>query len=286
MTSSHLGWAASVLTVFLALDGRAPVLAADGPENAVLKKNGLKVVGSLAVLETETEVKNKLSDLRRISRQLNYSLMQQQGTMSPEDFQKAIKGLGAEINQMKAQINALTQQMNRMPRGRRGFLNNFVADQYAELNLARIELQDQVNQEVAWLNQLKSQHADPKSKDKIDGEVRDRRDAYHQALLEYRKLADDATEKYAALAKDNDVKKAMEAVRKAMGTRIKLGPSRDFTSNLKLLEKYEKAEASGEPDETTTKPGRRSRIGPKSKRTSKSHSGSGPPSSEDPGSSF
>ena len=64
-------------------------------------------------------------------------------------------------------------------------------------------------------NQLKSQQFDPKAKEKIDAEVRDQREAYHQALLDLRKLVDSATEKYDELAKDGEVKKALAAVGKA-----------------------------------------------------------------------
>jgi hypothetical protein len=271
MTRSQFGLVVSVLASALALNGRAPVLAADGVQNEVLKKSGLKVVGALSVLEAESEVKNKLGELRRLSKQLNYSVMQQQGTMSAEDYQKSIKGIGAEINQMKAQINVLTQQMNRIPRGRRGFFsNNAVAEQFAELRLYRDQLQAEVNQEAAWLNQLRSQKVDPKSKEKIDAEVRDRREAYHQAVLDLRKLVDTATEKYDELAKDEDVKKALDAVGKTMGTKLKLGPSHDFSSNVKLLEKFEKAESSAESDGVTGRPARRSKFGTKSKHSSRS----------------
>jgi hypothetical protein len=283
MTKSLLGSIASAIAV-LALLGRASALAGDGPDNPVLKKHGLKVVGALAVLESESQVKNKLSDVRRLSRQLSNSLMRQQGTMTAEDHQNFIKGLGAEINQMKAQVNALSQQMSRIPRGRRGFANNFVAEQFAELKMYRDQLQAEVNQESAWLNQLRSQKYDPKSKEKVDAEVRDRREAYHQALLDLRTVVDAATEKYAALAKDEDVKKALDAASKAAGTRIKLGPSHDFSSNVKLLEKFEKAESSAEPDGSAARPTRRSKVGTKSKRSLKSGSGTGAADDPDSGS--
>jgi hypothetical protein len=281
MTNSQVAAAASILAAVPALFGPAPVLAAEDTRNAVFKKNGLKVVGTVAVLETESEVKNKLTEARRLSKQLNYSLMQQQGTMSAEDIQKSIKGLGAEINQMKAQINALAQEMNRLPRGRRGFVNNLVAEQHAELSFYKQQLQAEVNQETAWLNQLRSQKFDPKSKEKIDAEVRDRRETYHQALLDLRQHVDSATEKYASLAKDEDVKKALGAVSKARGTKLKLGPSRDFSNNVKVVEKLEKAESGAEPDEAVAKPARRSRNEKKHQRSSRSSTKAGGASADD-----
>ena len=71
----------------------------------------------------------------------------------------------------------------------------------------------QVNQESATLNQLQSQKADPRAKEKIDAEVHDRQDAYHQSILDLRTLADSVTQKYAELAKDSDVKDAIHAAR-------------------------------------------------------------------------
>ena len=109
-------WTAAFLTVALACVGRSHVSAADGTTNEVLKKHGLKIAGSLAVANEEAEIKTKLVDARRLSKQLSYSLMQQQGTMSPEDQQKTVKTLGTQINQLRSEMNAVNQQMNQVPR--------------------------------------------------------------------------------------------------------------------------------------------------------------------------
>jgi hypothetical protein len=69
-----------------------------------------------------------------------------------------------------------------------------------------------------------------------------------------------------------------------LGTRIKLGPSHDFSSNIKLLEKFEKAESGAEPDGSTARPARRSKSGTKSKRSLKSRSGTGAAVDHDSGS--
>jgi len=260
---------ATALAAVLAFMGRAPVAAAEGPENEVLKKNGLKIAGTLAVLETESEVKNKINEMRRLSKQLNYSLMQQQGTMSAQDYQQTIERLGEEINQMRAEINLASQQMNSLPRFRGRLSTTMAQEQYNDLLIYRNQLQMEVNQETAWLNQLKSQKFDPKSKEKIDAEVGDRREAYHQALLDLRKLADAATEKYGELATDEAVKKALVAAGKAAKNKLDLGPSHEFLNNVKLLEKLEKAASSPDTDGPPAKHARRSRHVTKSKHSSK-----------------
>src|SRR5271165_4669376 len=111
-------------------------------------------------------------------------------------------------------MSAVNQQMGSVPRARRGFINNYAAGQYQELLAYRNSLQAELQLESAFLNQLKSQAADPQAKDKIDAEGRDKRDAYHQALLDLRKLVDSANEKYEKLANDDEFKKAFDAFAK------------------------------------------------------------------------
>ena len=213
----------------------------------------------MQVLENEAEFKSKLTDLNRLKKQLSYAIMQQSGTLSPEQFKQTVQNVKNEINQMRSEINLVGQQMSRLPRGRGGRLaNNLVQEQYAELMLYRNQLQSQVSQESAWLNQLQSQKADPKAKDKIDAQVADQRVAYRQALSDLRALADSTTEKYAELAKDPEVKKAIELLGQGKRDKPRLGPSHEFLNNVKLLEKLEKAESASE-DPFQEKPAKRSR---------------------------
>jgi hypothetical protein len=285
MTRPCLVWPAACLAVALACLARPQISAADGPENEVLKKHGLKFAGSLAVANEESEIKTKLVDARRLSKQLSYSLMQQRATMSPEDQQKAAKTLGTQINELRSEMNAVNQQMNQVPRnnnaryGRFGggmsFANNDAAEMYSELLVYRNQIQAEIAQDSYLLNQLKSQPADAKAKERIDSEVRDRHDAYHQALLDLRKLVDSANAKYEELATNGEVKKALNVLGKGLRETPKLGPSREFLTNVKLLEKLEKAEPSGETEPTHAKTGRRSRRVTKTKHSSKAADTSG-----------
>jgi hypothetical protein len=265
MTKSSF-MAMSALAVVLTLAGRAPIRAGDGSDKDLLKKNGMKVQGSLWVVEAESDFKNKLTDARRQAKQLSHAVMQQQGTLSPKDYQDTVKGVTNQINQMRTQINAFNQQMNRLPRRRGMLMNNYVQEEYNELLMYRNQLEMEVNQESAWLNQLKNQQADPKSKEKIDAEVNDRREAYHQALLDLRTLVDSIHDKYAELAKDDTVKAALTKAGKGVKDKPKLGPTHDFLNNVKLFEKLEKAESGEDAKSSKAKPARRSRTGSKSRR--------------------
>jgi hypothetical protein len=249
----------TVLATGVALVGRALVLAADDPHDEVLAKHGLKIVGSLAVLETESEVKNKLNELRRISKQLGYTVTQQKGTMTATEQKEAVQRLTQELAQMKTQLNQVNQQMARLPRRRGMLATTYAQAQYQELLMYQNQLQAEIYQETAWLNQLKSPQADPKAREKLDSEVRDQRDAYHQGLVDLRTLVDAANEKYAELAKDAEVKKRLTALGKSRRDTLKLGPSHDFTTNVKQLEKLEKAESSADGLESQAKPARRTR---------------------------
>jgi hypothetical protein len=269
MTKSSLVWMAAFLTVALACLTRPQVRAADGTENPVLKKHGLKIVGTLAVVDEEAEIKSKLTEARRISKQLSYSLMQQKVTLSPGDLQKTAKNLTDQINQLRSEMNMTNQQMNAVPKFRNRFVSNDASTLYQQLSYYRSQLQMEINQDSLFLNQLKSQPADPKAKEKIDSDVRDRRDAYHEAILELRKLVDSATAKYDELATNVEVKKALDAIGKGQREKPKLGPSHDFQTNVKTVEKLEQAESSGDKEDTQAKPARRGRRSTKTKQSSK-----------------
>jgi signal transduction histidine kinase len=256
---------AIVLAVLAVCSIGLPARAGDDPENETLKKHKLKALGSLQVLEDEGEFKTKLTEARRLQRQLSYSLLQQKNTMSPAQYQKALEDMKNELNQMRSQINMANQQMASLPRFRGRFASSYAQEQYNELTVYRNQLQMQVNQESAYLNQLQSQKADPKAKDKIDAEVHDRRDSYHQAILDLRTLADSVTQKYAEIAKDAEVKDAIHALGKGKRDKPRLGPSHDYLNNVKLLEKLEKAESASTADPFQEKPARRSRSKSRSK---------------------
>ncbi len=269
LSTSRLRACVAGFAAVLALSLSLPARSAQGPDSEVLKKNKLKTAGSLEVLEAESEFKNKLTEAKKLFGQLRYSLLQQKMTLSPQEYQKALQGFRDEVNQMKTMLSQVGQQMNALPRFRGRLTSTYAQEQYNELMLYRNQLQAQIFQESAELNQLQSQKADPKAKENADAQVRDRREAYHQALSDLRTLADSTNEKYAELAKNEEIKKAVEQLGKGKRDKPKLGPSHEFLNNVKLLEKLEKAESAGEGDPTQAKSSRRSRRGSKKGSSSK-----------------
>jgi hypothetical protein len=278
MIKTQVGLAAA-LFASIVLSGPKPLWGADAPVDATLKSHGLKRAGDLYVLVTESDVKNKVQEIRRLSKQLSYALMQQQGTLSAKDYQDTIKGLGDQINQYKSEINTVNQQMNALPRFRGRLANNYATEQYQELQVYRNQLQAEFNQGTLFLNQLRSRPFDPKAKEKVDADVQDRRESYHQALLDLRQLVDAAQKKYAEITKNDDVQKALETVNTGAKTKLKLGPSREFTTDVKLLEKLEREEAGEHAPQPEPKPGRTTKRSVRGKRASKPASSTPAPSS-------
>jgi hypothetical protein len=268
------------LLASIVLSGPKLLLGADFPVDETLKSHGLKRVGDLCVLVTETDVKNKVQEVRRLSKQLSYARMQQQGTLSAKDYQDTIKGLGDQINQYKTEINAVTQRQNALrqntlPRFRGRLANNIVVEQYQELELYKGQLQAELNQGTLFLNQLKRQPFDPKAKERVDADVQNRRESYHQALLDLRQFVDATQKKYGEITKNDAVQKALETANTGARTKLKLGPSREFTTDVKLLEKLEREEAG----EHAPEPGHTTKRSVRGKRASKPASSAPAPTS-------
>jgi hypothetical protein len=278
MIKTQVGLVAA-LSASIVFSGHLSLLGADSPVVETMKSHGLKQAGDLYVVVTESDVKTKVQEVRRISKQLSYALMQQKGTLSANEYQQTIKGMGDQLNQYRTEINAVNQQMNALPRYRNRLANNYAVEQYQELQLYRNQLQAEANQGTQFLNQLRSRPYDPTTKGKVDAEVQSQRESYHQALLDLRQLIDSANKKYAEVSKNEDVQKALEKLGAGAKTKPRLGPSREFTADVKVLEKLEKEEAGDQFQGAEPKPGRPTKRSQRGKRSARPASSAPAPSS-------
>lgn len=250
--------------------------AGEPPSDADLAKHGLKRTGAVLVLEAESEVHAKAEEVRKLGRDWSHAVAQQRSTLSEKEYQDTIKELTSEINQFKAQSNAAQAAMNRIPK-RRGYpVNNILAEEYQELSYFHNQLQMEINQRQAFVNQLKSKPFDPKDRIKADNEVRTRAEALHQGALDLRKLVDGIREKYAALEKDPKVKKWLNTPEGPAGVKPKLGPSRAFLLDEKMLERAERESSPDEPLAQPTKASRKGRRTSRAKHTAKSGDAASP----------
>lgn len=257
-------WVVGSLLGLALIGPAAAVRAGEPPSDRMLRDHGLKRSGALFVLEAESAVHHQAEEVRDLGRQWSQAVARQRATVGEKEYQDTIKQLTAELNQLKAQSNAATQTMNQLPRvrtrrGRTYLANNIVTEQYQELSIYRSQLQAEIGQRTAYLTQIKSQPFDPRDRIKADAEERSQRDALRQGATELRKLVDEAHAKYAEVAKDPDVKKWLDIPEGPAKVKPKLGPSRTFVLDEKLLERVERGTSDEpfRPDEKTSRKGHR-----------------------------
>src|SRR5208337_187799 len=249
-----------------AIRATEPRQAAESPQEEILKKNGLKALGPIYVLEAESDVKQKVSEAKLLSKQWNHARLQQQSILSAKDHQAMIQGLTAQITQLRAELNTVNQQINRFPRFRGRMANNYAQGEYQDLIASRNQLIFTLNQQNMQLGQVRSHPPDPKAKQKIDDEVQAKHDEYVQAVHDLSQLVTTTKDKYAALAKNDEVAKALAGLDPAIKPRPQLGPSHGFHENVKFAERVEK-EAAQSPAEPRAKAAVKSKRGANSSRT-------------------
>jgi hypothetical protein len=235
--------AVAALGVIVCSDVR--LAAAQSSPEEVLKTHRLRPAGSLYVLELETDVQKKANELRLSARKLRLAQTRQRAAGSPEEYQQAIKDLGDQIRGYRQEIQATTAQMNSLPRyGYGRFGTAYSNPAYSQLLAYRNQVQMQLSQANASLNQLKNQPYDKEAKQKLDAAVKEEQQAYDEALADLRKLVNSATEKYAEARENGAVKKALTTLAHNAKVKPKLGPSPHYLTTVKLLEKLEKQQAS------------------------------------------
>ena len=93
---------------------------------------------------------------------------------------------------------------------------------------------------IALLAQVRSQKLDPKLKDKIDAEVKTLRNQRLMAARELDMAVKTTKEKYADLATDAEVQKALASLGLTVKPSPHLGPSHEFHEIARFAEKIEK----------------------------------------------
>lgn len=227
MTTIRLCRAAGLLFVLAA----GAIRAADDSPEGVLKARGLKRVGSTYVLASEGDVQRKIVALKALSNQLVQAARQQAAV---EQQLEGAKGMEQELLRQRValgqQVAAIEQQIRNM-----GGATPDMAARRNEMVIAYNGLGDQIRL-------LQSgQGADPKARDRFLAEFSRRREGYIQAVLDLRQLVDSTTKRYAELADDPAVKQALDAAGGSSKARPKLGPSSQFASNVKTLERIERS---------------------------------------------
>jgi clan AA aspartic protease (TIGR02281 family) len=220
MVRSRALWIATFGAVAVACAAKAGNAQQPNPE-AALKSHGLKRSGSTVVLAAEADTQKKVNEAQRLFRQLSSALAQQQ------QFEQDVDGQRTMVQGLREERILRNQQLRT--------INPQDVIQHNQL-VARInELNDQ-------LQLVEGKAADSRFKQDIDKEVARRREGFLQTILDLRQLVDKTSAEYAEIAQDDTIKQALAALAsKSKSSALKLGPSREFQANVKLLEKAEKS---------------------------------------------
>jgi len=228
-----------VLPTFAAACVAVAVGADESDPEGVLKSHGLKRSGSIYVVAAEADVQKKLNEARLASRQLNYALMEQDAALQGAQGRKAlVQELTQERIALTEQLRAVDQGVDAMggPNG-----NAAVAFQRNQLVNQHNQLVSTLNILTDRINLLRDQGDDPQLAEKRSAAVARRRESYLQSILDLRQIVDKTSALYAEMAQDDTIKQALSALASKSKSPPKLGPSRGFDENVKLLEKAEKS---------------------------------------------
>ncbi len=225
------------------------------PENT-LKTLGLRKSGWVYVLESESAFHSKVNDARVL-----YQTWMKASARFYQQEQEA-----QAILDLTAQSNLLNQNLAELHRqrasgvaygGRRA--GQFRRMQNQLLNSQANELQANLNQIHQRLNQLKKNAPKPKEKKEVEEEASRTRTAAHDPVVELGTLADSIHEKYHELHQSKELEAALASLSRSQDTKFKLGPSREHSADLKILQKLKHELGITRPDRS-----RSSRAGARS----------------------
>ncbi len=229
----------AALAAGLWMIGAGSALADATELEAALKKLGLEKAGDYYLVAGDADARTKIEEARRAYKLARVAEQKKASTASVQDYQNYLKQLNAEIAQYRNEINAVNRQINAASRGRRGFSNSMVAEARAELTAYRNQLQLEMNQVSQTVAQLKNHPVTPQEKQRAEAEAKDMRDTFEKAVKDAREAVGATVKKYEELASNAEVKKALEQLGAGLKMKPKLGPSRGFATQVKVLEKFE-----------------------------------------------
>ncbi len=231
MIGARLRWATGCFVAMAVVAGAGRASSAADARRDLLKARGLKPVGSTYVLASESEIQKKTAELRALRNQLILAAQRQANSeLQAEDDKGMMREMLRQRVLLNDQITAFDQQI-------RSF-----GGAAPELIARRNEAVSAYNGLGDRIRLLQSgPGADPRVQDRLLAELSRRREGYIQAVLNLRQLVDDATKSYAELADDAAVKEALESLGRNSRSKLKLGPSAQFTANVRLLERIEKS---------------------------------------------
>jgi hypothetical protein len=218
----------------------APALGGDSAAEQALNGKGLTKVGRVFVdVEAEKPVLARIKEVRASTFAAFASAAEKQAAAEQLQVQSAL--LAEQHAELQANLSALNQQVNAQNAsmgGRYGRMARMMGP--SPLQVQQREVSSAVNQAAAMQKSVKAQIPSAQAKQALDADVKKKGDAFKSDLTDLRKLVDEVTKKYADLAADPKVKKAIDDMEKAGHAKISLGPSEAFHAGMKDLDQAER----------------------------------------------
>jgi clan AA aspartic protease (TIGR02281 family) len=235
---NRMSWLA-IVTVIACLTGTTLSHATEQAPGDALKNQGLKrSSGATWVVAGEAVF---LKDVRRaqgLSMQLRIAQQQQQALeMGNQNPQVLINNYREQIDWLGQRIDAYDQELANLgpPSGNQAatVYHNMVVNERNAIVTEQNRLRRVINQ----LADQRGQFQDLKKQ--FNAEVAQVRESYMQAVSGLRTAVDEITSKYADVSKNEDVTKALKDLSASSRIKQKLGPSKEFTSAIKWLGRFE-----------------------------------------------
>ncbi len=232
-------WLAAAAALFLSPIGATVSHAKEQEPGEVLKSQGLKrSSGATWILPGEAVILKDVKKAQGLSMQLrSYQEQQQALEMGNQNPQVLINSYREQIDWLSQQVAAYDQQLaNLGPSG-----GNQAAAVYNNMLVQeRNALVTQQNRLSSLINNLANQRGQfQELKQQFNAEVAQARESYMQAVSDLRKSVDEITTKYAECGGKKEVLKALEDLSASSKVKQKLGPSKDLTSAIKWLTRFE-----------------------------------------------
>ena len=235
---NRMSWFAA-LTLFLGAMGPPVSRADDLQPGEVLKGQGLKrSAGSTWVLAGEAVILKDVRTASDLSRQLRGAQGQQQalemGNQNPQVF---IDNYHQQIDSLDQRISAYDQELGNLgPSGGNQAATVWHNMLVQERN-AIVTEQRRLSSLIRNLADQRGQFQDVKQQ--FNAEVARQRESYMQAISGLRKSVDEIMAKYTELSGTEEIQKALKDLSASFKNTQKLGPSKELTSAIKWLGKFE-----------------------------------------------
>jgi hypothetical protein len=220
MRATRTSLAIALLAIVAAL-GDAAAFADDPNPEKVLEGRGLKRSGMLYVVDQESDFVPQVAKLKPGFQQLKTTFTKLAAVMQNQAEYDYLNDQWTLVNEQLRNVQA---EIDAHP----PLNNNVLRQNWQNLLDAEKQLRYQYNELGREVNLRYRRLASDDEKERLQGEFKKQREDFLEKSKDLRKQADKIKAEYDKLAKDDAVKKALDALKLSTKGRVSLGPSPGF----------------------------------------------------------